>query len=59
MEMQEVTKDWRKANSKVMLNFFIPQLVLVTGVPLTQVQDFVFGFFEPHGVQLVPLLKPV
>ena len=41
------------------LNPFIPQLVLVMGVALTQVQDLELGFDEPHEVHLGPLLKPV
>ena len=41
------------------LNPFIPQLVLVVRVALTQVQDLAFGFVEPHEIHLGPLLKLV
>ena len=40
------------------LNPFIPQLVLVVKVALTQVQDLAFGFVEPHEIHLGSLLKP-
>ena len=41
------------------LNIFIPQLVLVARVAMTQVHDLAFGFVEPHEIHLGPLLKPV
>ena len=38
---------------------FIPQLVLLVDIALTQVQDLALGFIEPHEVLLGPLFKPV
>ena len=38
---------------------FILQFVLIVGVAMTQVQDFVLDFVEPCEVPLIPLLKPV
>jgi len=42
-----------------MLNLLIPQLVLVVGVAVTQVQDLALGFVDPHKVLLGPLFKPI
>ena len=38
---------------------FIPQLVLLVDIALTQVQDLALGFIEPHEVLLGPLFEPV
>ena len=45
--------------SRAVLYYFIPQLVLIVGVAMTQVQDLAFGFFEPHQILLGLLLEPV
>ena len=42
--------------SKAVLSPFIPQLVLVVEVTLTQMQDLALVFVEPHEVLLGPLL---
>lgn len=36
-----------------------PQAVLVHGVILSQVQDFVFALFELHETPVTPFLQPV
>jgi len=41
------------------LNPIIPQLVLILGVALTQVQDFALGLVEPHEVHIGPPLQLV
>ena len=43
--------------NRAVLNHFIPQLALVMGVALTQVQDPALGFVKPHEVHLGSLLK--
>jgi len=45
--------------SRVGLDPFIPQPVLIVGVVLTQVQDLALGLVEPHEVHTGPLLKLV
>ena len=44
---------------RAVLSPFIPQLVLLVDVALSQVQDLAFGFVDPHEVHLGPLLKPI
>jgi len=41
------------------LYLYIPQLVLIVGVVITQVQYFALGFVEPHAILVLSLLKPV
>ena len=36
-----------------------PQLVLIVGVAITQLQDLVLGFTQSQAVLLGPLLEPV
>jgi len=38
---------------------FLPQLVLVLEIALTQVQNLAHGFVKDHEILLDPLLKPV
>lgn len=45
--------------SRVVLHLFIPQLVLIAGVAMTQEQGFAPGFVEHHEVHLGSLLEPV
>ena len=35
---------------RAVLNHFVPQLVLIVGISMTQVQDLALGFAEPHEV---------
>jgi len=41
------------------LHPYIPQLVLIGGVAMTQVQDLALGFIELQDVHLGPMLEPV
>ncbi|KAK4832999.1 hypothetical protein QYF61_027023 [Mycteria americana] len=45
--------------SRVAVNPFIPQFVLIPGAALTQVQDPALGLVELHEVHKGPLLKPM
>jgi len=45
--------------SRAVLYPYSPQLVVIMGIIMTQVQDLAFGFVEPHEVLLGPLLEPV
>ena len=45
--------------SRAMLNPFIPQLVLIVGVALTQVADLPIDLDESHEIHLGPVLKLV
>ena len=42
---------------RAMFHPYIPQLVLMVGVAMTQVQDLLLEFVELHEVHLDPLLK--
>jgi len=44
---------------RAVLHPYIPQLVLIAGVAMTQVQDPALGFVEPHEAHLGPLLEPI
>ena len=37
---------------RAVLHPYIPQLVLIVGIAMTQVQDHTLGFIEPHEVHL-------
>lgn len=42
-----------------MLHPYVPQLVLIAGVAMTQLQQIVLGYIEPKEVYLGLLLEPV
>ena len=45
--------------SRAVLCPYIPQLILIVGVDITQVQDLALRFIEPHKFHLSLLLIPV
>jgi len=50
---------YKVLSGRAVLHPYIPQLVLMAGIAMTQVQDLASAFVEPHKVLLGPLCEPV